>query len=145
MTTLTPFQNLVRRWEGACQDSIGPRWCGCGKPETVYMWIRDALTVIAGEDWQVKREWWDKMHPGAQHLLAAVLDDMDLVQHGGTWYGQWLTDAGKEALAILGGMSDDDIETARSAAHVRGCGCLPGPCAWCGLDEASYYARMAKR
>lgn len=39
-----------------------------------------------------------------------------------------------------------DIETAHeSAAHVHGCGCLPGPCAWCGLDEASYYARMAKR
>lgn len=133
MNNLTPFQNLVRRWEGTCQDSIEACWCGCGRPETVYMWIRDVLAIAAIEESTQKRAWWDQYPAGVQHILAGVLDSMGLVEHGGSWYSMWLTNAGREALNILSGMTDDDIETALDdAGRVHGCQCYPGPCPYCG-------------
>lgn len=83
--------------------------CGCGTPEEAYNFCRDALACFdrrGCHDTPPTREWVDaesvlqqliQTRPGeAAHVLAHLLTHLDLLEHGGSVGGSWLTDAGEE-------------------------------------------------
>ena len=120
---LTPFGELVRTWQGACAHSIPDLWCGCGRPERAYEWVRDALRAVPREQHQA---FWAAYPEGAQAILFSVLDRMGLVEHGGAWYSAWLTPEGQRVLAILDDV--DDFEAALDGVLNEAVGCYMDRC-----------------
>lgn len=69
-------------------------WCGCGNPEDIDLAMLayldsgtpDILALPEGL---------------AELMLAYIADDLGWTEHGGSVYGAWLTDDGREALTNL--------------------------------------------
>lgn len=72
------------------------RWnfCGCGNPEEVLALLRDRMREI--ED---KKATADFSPTGL--LIAYVLDAGRLTEHGGGVASAWLSDIGRDVLAVL--------------------------------------------
>ncbi len=81
--------------------------CGCGLPENAYNFCRDALACFdrrGCHDEPPTREWIDaedalkelikKRPDDMAHVLAHLLTHLDLLEHGGSVGGSWLTDDG---------------------------------------------------
>lgn len=105
------------------------KWCGCGNPDMVLMYMRDVLAMLHkrsedsradaspdGSTWAANSEELYKLlnfkacEPLALSYLY-MLDELGLTEHGGNVMGSWLTPAGKDLLTIL---QNTDIERALS-------------------------------
>jgi hypothetical protein len=89
-------------------------WCGCGEPATVYLFIRDALRALPWHE-PAGVAFWAPTPKGAQHMLAGVLDRLGLVEHGGSWYGSWITPLGERARAAFD-LTDEALADAIAAS-----------------------------
>lgn len=106
-------------------------FCGCGEPEIVNDLLVGSLDAITSY-WQdeealtagtyagptishcgsamVAKDNLDRItdlvaaNPkAAAHLILYVLDKRDLTEHGGSVCGSWLSDRGRQVLALMGG------------------------------------------
>lgn len=77
-------------------------FCWCGSPGDVLTLIRDSLKAKTADDW-----WKHGDTSPAGYLLEYTMDRVGLTEHGGSVPG-WLTDKGREILALLESV---DIET----------------------------------
>lgn len=89
--------------------------CTCGRPEDVHTFLIDCLKCFdRGHDLQD----WEKAggikgiatlvieNPSAAaEFIAHFLEQRDLTEHGGSVYGSWLTDLGKQFIEV-GPMKD---------------------------------------
>lgn len=90
-------------------DVLG--FCDCGEPESALEFMRDVLIAIrdrhavAGSDNDAHTAAAEKINqllPGMIGLTYLyVLTTYDLIEHGGSVYGSWLTDEGHEILEML--------------------------------------------
>lgn len=88
-------------WEALWCGRIG--MCGCGSPEAGFNFLRSVLAVC---DRRSKTEWLNasqeiaKLVASNPHVAAEVLlhflNARDLLEHGGSVAGSWLTDYGIE-------------------------------------------------
>lgn len=81
------------------------RLCGCGSPEEAFDLVRDLLnlapfyenrdevTALIGDG-------------GPAHIVLSALDGADLLEHGGTIHGSWLTNKGEWYRTVLATIGD---------------------------------------
>lgn len=87
--------------------------CGCGMPEEAFNFCRDVLACFdrrGCHDNPPTKEWIDaeaaveaiiKARPSeAAHVLAHLLTHLDLLEHGGSVSGSWLTDDGERIVDL---------------------------------------------
>jgi hypothetical protein len=85
--------------------------CGCGIPEAAYELVRDVLVLVADDE---DRHGWAPLvktllgSPGAYHLIMSSLDEADLIDHGSSIDGAWLTDKGRWYASTLRMIEDWD-------------------------------------
>ena len=95
-------------------------FCGCGSPESALMYLRDTLLDIQHRS---EVEW--KQEPpiysgklsarmaalpdGLQYIYWYWLDHLQLIEHGTSVGGSWLTDRGKHLLARLVAMNLEEM------------------------------------
>lgn len=94
--------------------------CGCGNPEDAYNFCRDALAKFDRRGCRDGRDlpWMDaedavrdliKEKPDvAAHVLAHLLTERNLLEHGGSVGGSWLTKWG-EQLVDAGQIAEDGL------------------------------------
>lgn len=82
--------------------------CGCGNPEHAWQLIAsllnlapfyehpDAVTELIGQH-------------GAYHIVLSALTRADLIEHGGSIGGSWLTPKGKWCQRALAGVTDWEV------------------------------------
>lgn len=88
--------------------------CGCGNPEEAYNFCRAALMAFDRRDGS--KRWVDaeaaieelvKAKPDiAAHVLSHMLNHYDLLEHGGSVGGSWLTENG-ERIVDMGDALDE--------------------------------------
>jgi hypothetical protein len=87
------------------------KFCGCGSPETVVKLVRDALAAIkARSDGEFKEDYLvpvlGPLDSPTRLFFLYWLDAVGLTEHGGSVYGSWLTDKGKQVLELLRGLGE---------------------------------------
>jgi hypothetical protein len=87
--------------------------CGCGSPEDVHQMLIDCLTAVCDGELSTIIDYKKvveiiKANPEtmAQFVLH-FLDKVNLTEHGGSVYGSWLTERGKQFVEV-GVMKDDE-------------------------------------
>ena len=90
--------------------------CGCGCPEYTYEMLRKLLRIRLDRSneeldcGKVSQRYLDdigldenqnKDHDGIVHFILYILDDKDIVEHGSSIGGCWLTELGKIYLRVL--------------------------------------------
>ena len=96
------------------------KWCGCGSPESALIYLRDTLADIQHRS---EVEW--KQNPpiyagklsarmaalpdGLQYIYWYWIDNMELIEHGGSVGGSWLTERGRQFLARLQAMNIEEL------------------------------------
>lgn len=76
--------------------------CGCGDPEGAYNFCRDALKFFdrRNEPWinaqDALRDLISSKPEMAAHVFAHLLSELDLLEHGGSVGGSWLTEKGQQ-------------------------------------------------
>jgi hypothetical protein len=81
-------------------DDLG--MCGCGRPNEAYSLVRDilALAPLYEENrWRLA----ETLTGGgaAHHIILSALDRAELMEHGSSLDGAWLTDKGAWCLAAM--------------------------------------------
>ena len=114
-----PYANQVQRFYF---EEL--KWCGCGNPEEALGFMRDVLGIMKARSDENKlgEPYNGSAHERRTKELDALLGDgplglsyrymldaLGLTEHGGSVYGSWLTDKGKDILALL---SDRDLDEA---------------------------------
>lgn len=88
--------------------------CGCGDPASAVMLIRSILERHSDNDFP--RELEDLLPDETiRHIVLASLTNINVLEHGGTIEGSWLTENGKHLLASMResfAMGDDDAAEA---------------------------------
>ena len=100
-------------------------FCGCGSPWDVLYTIKKILNVISQKKDYDYEDYWNKfrnslnimidknnfsVNEGVFQIILNVLNNCDVLEHGSSIGGSWLTDYGKELLEHLNALSDDDLE-----------------------------------
>lgn len=73
----------------------GLNMCGCGWAEEAFTLVRDLLNLAPfyqGGRWRQAEEMFG--HPGAYHLVLSALEHADVIEHGSSIGGSWLTPKG---------------------------------------------------
>lgn len=88
------------------------RLCGCGQPDAAWELIHSVLTHC---DTPAENQGWAALGreigpPGAVHIVISVLTDADLIEHGGSYVVNWLTDKGKWMLWALNTIGLEDVD-----------------------------------
>ncbi len=139
--------------------------CGCGSPETSVRFVYDILKTIDTR--------WKQSHPlsifhasdrpaldaiwkehrgamkallpteGIEYFVLYVLTEWDLLEHGGSVGGSWLTDKGKDVLAALESETSDEFAQLCVGSCVHGYAMGMGDddyedCPECGKLNASH-------
>lgn len=74
--------------------------CGCGNPEEAFELVRDLLRLAPF--YEHRDEVRALIGDGApSHIILSTLDHADLIEHGGSIHGSWLTDKGQWYLNAL--------------------------------------------
>lgn len=128
---LREFHHLLWLWGGGCPGCRPALWCGCGTPEDAYIWIRDALRACPMWNHQA---FWDAIPRGQRHILIGVLGVLEVIEHGGVCTGSWLTEVGREVLAVLDPLTDEEIVEAYNTAPADLYGCAGDGCENCATE-----------
>jgi hypothetical protein len=119
----------------------GLRVCGCGAPDDAWKLVLDLLEATAGcYDSGGRFEGWvyEGQHPydrlcgssGAAHIICGALEETGLLQHGGSFYGSWITDDGRLYLDMMRRHDYDDLDIGNNVGFPHdGKGC-PDGCAY---------------
>ena len=109
------YNDLFIRVKNAFAMDIGI--CGCGLPfetwEQVYRYL-NVLICIENEQWDEldkRSRSFYKQNYGLAQFMAYILDDKEYTEHGSGIGGAWLTDKGKDLLAILDTYVNEEIES----------------------------------
>jgi hypothetical protein len=95
------------------------KFCGCGDPDAGYSGLRDFLAIFDAGDrseaaWKAKcdrvTEWFKKLGDPTAYLLLYFFTETDLIEHGGSVGGSWLTEKGQLALEFLRDCGTDPDE-----------------------------------
>lgn len=79
--------------------------CGCGRPEAAYELVRDLLALAPF--WENPEEVQQRIgEPGAYHIVLCTMERADLIEHGGSLGGSWLTPKGEWYLKALQSIDD---------------------------------------
>ncbi|PSK57055.1 hypothetical protein B0E38_02586 [Streptomyces sp. 111WW2] len=101
-------ENTLQHINGLFYMDLG--LCGCGSPDDAFDLIRDLLKLAPFYDHRT--EVVALIGDGAaSHIILSTLDTADLIEHGGSIHGSWLTDKGQWYLNAL--TSVDDWEQIR--------------------------------
>lgn len=87
--------------------AVEPLFCGCGQPWEALALIHRVLKLAplyASQD-ELERL---LPGPGVQMIVLYALTEADLLEHGGSIGGSWLTDTGKLALATLDAIAEEE-------------------------------------
>lgn len=93
-------------------------FCGCGMPEEALKWLRDCLSDVehrSNVEWKQEPPVYQgrihaRMEPlprGVEYLLWYWMDSLQLIEHGGSVGGSWLTERGTHLLRRLEAMDID--------------------------------------
>lgn len=102
--------------------AVNDMYCGCGNPEEALELIHDLLKAAP---YYENRERLKELLPttGLEMLVLGALDNAQLVEHGGSIGGSWLTDRGKQVLAALDQVAAEEgyeaYEDTMRCAHGR--------------------------
>lgn len=98
-------ENVLQHVNGLFYMELG--LCGCGPSEEAFDLVRDLLRLAPFYDH--RNEVTTLVGDGAVgHVVLCALAKADLIEHGGTIHGSWLTDKGQWYLKALDGISDWD-------------------------------------
>jgi len=80
-------------------------YCGCGNPESAIELVHDLLTAAPFYE---NRDRVKELLPttGIEMVVFYALESAELIEHGSSIGGSWLTERGKEALAGLRAIRD---------------------------------------
>lgn len=91
--------------------------CGCGSPEGAFNFCREALTIFdrrgdkGGDKWINAEDALSKLiaskSDDAAHVFAHLLTHLDLLEHGGSVGGSWLTDKGNDIVDLREAVESD--------------------------------------
>lgn len=89
--------------------------CPCGHPEEVHLFLTECLKKFDEEAVGYEKrsgvsgvvELVKNNPEAAAEFISNFLDSKGLTEHGGTIYGAWITDLGREFIEI-GPMTDED-------------------------------------
>ena len=78
-------------------------FCGCYQPEEALDLIREILLIAKKDDhgFHEYEKAVEANPAGASHLVLSMLNDMDLLEHGGNMAMSWLGPEGLESLEVL--------------------------------------------
>jgi hypothetical protein len=85
--------------------------CGCGRPADAYELIRDIISLapfFENERWRLVESLIG--NAGAHHIVLSALENADLIEHGSSISGSWLTPKGKWCQAVMRGVEFEDID-----------------------------------
>jgi hypothetical protein len=84
-------------------------WCACGMPDAAARLVLELLRACPFYDNRLRVE---QLLPcrGVEYFVLYGLASADLIEHGGSVGGSWLTEKGKEVLASLEEISKTDPE-----------------------------------
>lgn len=80
----------------AAMDELG--FCGCGSPEEVLSLLLDALEWCGAPNKAKLNRSVEPLNERGLMLALYVADDRDLIEHGGSVIGGWLTEKGRAFL-----------------------------------------------
>ncbi|MDX3324777.1 hypothetical protein PV405_08860 [Streptomyces sp. ME02-6979-3A] len=87
--------------------------CGCGNPEDAYTLVRDLLALHPLYEDQRWKQAEELTGGGAvHHVVMSTLDTADLIEHGSSINGSWLTPKGAWFLNAARDVPFDDIDEA---------------------------------
>ena len=84
--------------------------CGCGNPDMAFHGVTYILTWAAS-DKRGEGPFEEMFKAPYTYLAIALLNHLELIEHGGGIGGSWITDKGKEVLAFLTEHGDDWDDT----------------------------------
>jgi hypothetical protein len=109
-------ENVLQHVNGLFYTDIG--LCGCGNAEEAFDLVRDLLNLAPF--YEHRQEVAALVGTGATgHIVLSALDNADLLEHGGTIHGSWLTDKGEWYQKALASITDWD-EIAVGVPHDGG-------------------------
>lgn len=84
------------------------RFCGCGNPDLVFDEVIKVLRAcpLYEGNWQPSPD----LGPIGQELLLYVMSDADLIEHGSSVGGSWITPEGERFLAVVGDRPHDAFD-----------------------------------
>lgn len=91
------------------EEELG--FCGCGRPQDIASMFKKHMNLISLSS----KDRWDnednkKTISSDEHLLVLyILDSKKIIEHGGSVYGGWLSESGKEMLKELN--SHENLES----------------------------------
>lgn len=92
-------------------NTQGLALCGCGNPEAAYDLVRDLLSLMPlYEDarWRTAEALTGNI-PGAHHIVLGAMERAELIEHGTSLHGAWLTPKGEWCLAAMRTAEHDDL------------------------------------
>lgn len=97
-------------------DDLG--MCGCNLPDEAYNLVRDILTLAPLHEesrWRLA----ETLTGGgaAHHIILSTLDRAELIEHGSSLDGAWLTDKGTWCLAAMRGVEFDEVSREGGYPH----------------------------
>lgn len=97
--------------------------CGCGVSGAAFDLVRDILNLapfFENENWRKVDEL--AGNPAAAHIVLSTLERADLIEHGGSIGGSWLTDKGRYYQTALREVTDwDDLDEVGFPHDGQGC------------------------
>jgi hypothetical protein len=83
--------------------------CGCGWPDEGLATVHELLVAFNDDDWQQRQAAITRLLPkdGVRHIVLSTLDHAELMEHGSSILGAWLTPRGKwwlYAVETVGGI-----------------------------------------
>ncbi|WP_327335146.1 hypothetical protein OG473_39650 (plasmid) [Streptomyces anulatus] len=104
-------ENVLQHVNGLFYMDLG--LCGCGLPEESFDLVRSLLALAPYHQSPEVRKQVAALcgNSVAQHMILSMLDGAELIEHGGTITGAWLTDKGEWYLQVMNSISDwDEID-----------------------------------
>lgn len=104
----TAYEHAEQHWlYGVIYGEL--KFCGCGRPEDSLALIVEMLRACPWYEgaWE---EFDQRLTTGGFQIVAGVLTEADLIEHGSSVGGSWITEKGKRFLA-LAGADDFDIDS----------------------------------
>lgn len=79
--------------------------CGCGRPDEVHAFLIECIKQFDGDKWPKPgvdsiAKFVSERPDVAAEFIAHYLTSEALLEHGGSVYGSWLTDRGKQFIEI---------------------------------------------